>query len=382
MAKRNKIKQEEKFYPFLIKISLALRVITLISAWLGWKFLLFKYSFPYDELLWEKAGSPLLWSWANFDGFHYLILAKDGYIFGLTQAFFPVFPLLIRLSARLIRDYLVSGLLISHLAFLGMIIFFYKLIRLDFSQKISRRAIAALVLFPTAFFFLSFYTESLFLFFVLASFYCWRKKSWLMAGFLGALTAATKLVGIFLVPAFLYELRINKKKPFFPSLLGAILPLGGLVAYMSYLQMKFSDPLLFVHVQEEFGGGRKIDKFIFLHQVFWRYAKMIFTVDIHNPIYFTVWLELLTAMIFLGLLLGAWIKGVRKSYLIFAGLAYILPTLTGTFSSMPRYVLVLFPAFIMIGKIKSRFWYQAWLLVSIGLLIISTMLFTRGYWIA
>src|SRR3990172_347434 len=43
--------------------------------------------------------SPHLFSWANFDGEHYLSIAIFGYK-NLEQAFFPVYPALVSLFAR------------------------------------------------------------------------------------------------------------------------------------------------------------------------------------------------------------------------------------------------------------------------------------------
>ena len=92
--------------------------------------------------------------------------------------------------------------------------------------------------------------------------------------------------------------------------------------------------------------------------------------------------EFLTTIFAISALVLAHIKRVRLGYLIFAWPAVIIPTLTGTFSSMPRYVLLAFPMFIVMGLTKNRFIKYALLFVSIGLLIIFTTLFTRGHWVS
>jgi len=82
------------------------------------------------------------------------------------------------------------------------------------------------------------------------------------------------------------------------------------------------------------------------------------------------------------LLILAFRKKMRTSYLVFGSLAFVLPTLSGTFSSLPRYVLVLFPAFIYLGMIKSKLiQFGLWVIFGL-LLIISAALFYQGYWIA
>lgn len=367
-------------WKFLLIVVGGLRAITWVAAAAGLQWFPFKSSFPFDESVMEKYSS-FIWPWANFDGFHYLTIAQSGYVFGQIQAYFPFYSLVVRQVSRLIGDYLLSGLLVSHLAFMSALFMGYRLIRLDYSSRVARQTLLALTFFPTAFFFVSLYTESLFLLFIFLTFYWWRKgKTW-AAGFAGACAAATRLVGIFLVPALLYEVwQAKKRSP--KAFLTALVPSLGLLGYMAYLQWRFGNFLLFTQVQAGFGSGRTTDKLVLLYQVLWRYGRMILTVDPRNPIYFALWLELLTAIGFLGLLAWAWRQGVRKSYLIFSLLSYLLPTLTGTFSSMPRYVLVLFPAFIIIGQVRHQRLFHLWLAISIILLFISTALFTRGYWVA
>src|SRR4030042_3666725 len=80
----------------LIIVFFTLRGLTLLAAIIGSRLLVFKNSFPYADSVLLPYGQFLLWSWANFDGVHYLLLAEKGYAFGLTQAFFPVYPLLIK----------------------------------------------------------------------------------------------------------------------------------------------------------------------------------------------------------------------------------------------------------------------------------------------
>jgi len=82
------------------------------------------------------------------------------------------------------------------------------------------------------------------------------------------------------------------------------------------------------------------------------------------------------------LLLIIGFKKIKKEWSVFAWLALLLPTLTGTLASMPRYVLVAFPIFIVLAHIKSDVIKVAILSIFVALLVISLALFTRGYWIA
>jgi len=323
--------------------------------------------------------------WANFDGVHYLTIARRGYqIF--QQAFFPFYPYLIRYLNTFIKDYLISGLLISHFSLFISLFLLYRLVRLDFGGRIAKRSLIYLLLFPTSFFFGSLYAESLFSALVLGSFYAARKKQWGIAGILGAFASATRFVGVFLFPALLIEWwkqhgRMKKKD------LNSILPLFliafGFLVYMWYLKRTVGDPLYFIHVQPLFGVQRTGGKIILLYQVFWRYFKMLVTVEKLTPTYFVCVLEFLTGATFLVLTLFAYLRR-WFSYVTFMAFAYIAPTLTGTLSSMPRYVLVLFPGFILLAIWAEKYrWLRILYPIIAGiLLIISTILFTRGYFVA
>ena len=365
---------------FIISLWVGWRLALVVVAGIGMVILPFKPSFPYAETLLLPHGSPLFWSWANFDGVHYIGIAEKSYFAQFTQAFFPLYPLLIRALNQLVHNSILNGLIISNVSFLGSLWLLYKLARLDLSASAAKRTLIFLLVFPTSFFFASLYTESLFLLVTLASFYAARQRRWLLAGVLGALAAATRILGILLIPALLIEYLASPKRSRWGWWV-LLLPAAGLLLYMYYLNVSFHDPLYFLHAQSAFGAGRSGDKIILLYQVFWRYLKMLTTVPITSLLYYTVTQEFMAALVFLCLSLLAF-KFTRRSYAIFGILAYILPTLTGTFSSMPRYVLVLFPAFMILGKIKSQTIRYTLYAISFILLIINVVLFTRGYWVA
>ncbi|MEK6808088.1 MAG: hypothetical protein AABY14_00205, partial [Nanoarchaeota archaeon] len=78
-------------------------------------------------------------------------------------------------------------------------------------------------------------------------------------------------------------------------------------------------------------------------------------------------------------------KKIRLSYLIYAMLAFLLPSIQGSFSSLPRYVLVLFPAFLAFALWLDGVPKALKLIIYLGLIIglfVETTLFVRGYWVA
>lgn len=353
----------------------------IIVSFLIWRIAIFGFSWWGRMFIPQRIGFLGPSVWANFDGIHYLSIAQNGYM-GFEEAFFPLYPFLTRFLAKTVfgGNYLWAGLFISHLSFFVALIIFYKLVKLEFDEKIAKVATLGLLIFPTSFFFGAIYTEALFLMLILASFYYARKEKWFLAGLFGGLASATKLIGIFLLPALLWQWWRNKKDK--GNLLWLILVPFGVSTYMWYLNGFVGDSLAFIHAQPAFGAHRTGGQIVLLPQVYWRYLKIFLTSPLTN---YDFWIALLEFFIFNLMLLSlwwAWERKIKSSYLIFSFLALVGPTLTGTFSSVPRYTVVLFPIFVGYGLIKNRGIKISLFLLSLFLLIILTILFTRGFFVA
>lgn len=326
-------------------------------------------------------NAPLLYSRANFDGNHYLQIATHGYTFPQT-AFFPAFPLVIRFLSHFTSP-LSSGLIVSQVSFLLSLIVLVKLVRLDHSSTVSRWTITSLLFFPVSFFFSFVYTESLFFLFVVLSFFFARKKSWFYAGIFGLLATLTRLVGIALFPALLYELLTNSKRFRFREYSALLLIPLGLLIYMWFLYRTTGDALSFLHVQSLFNQGRS-DHLVLIYQVIWRYVKMLFTVNMADPLYLTIVMEFFSSLLFIFLTFLSLFKQ-RFSYFIFSAVCIFLPPTTGSFTSMGRYGLVAFPLFILFGQLlsTSKKLPKTLILFSFSILFcLYLTMFVRGYWVA
>lgn len=333
--------------------------------------------------------APELFSWANFDGEHYLSIAIFGYK-EKEQAFFPVYPGMISFLAKPfspdLLSYLVNstiaGLIISNLSFLLALIILWNLITIDYSKKIALFTLATVLLFPTSFYFGAVYSEALFLVLSVSSFYLARKGRFLSASILGVVASATRVFGVLLLLAFLIEAWEQKAK-LSKSFWIFLIPLG-LLIYMLYQYFTVGDPLAFYNLQKQVGEQHQ-SGLVLLPQVYFRYIKMLLTVNPANPIYQTIVLELLLGIIFFLLPLYGYFKKVRLSYVAYAMLGFILPTITGSFSSVPRYVIILFPSFLILAMIINKLPNAlkiAILSFSASVLMIETALFLRGYWVA
>ncbi len=351
----------------------------------GYEYTLLTYFTPAEN----PIEHPLLSPWGNFDGVYYLLIAAKGYT--VNAGFFPLWPLTIKLITLPFGNLLpfdpiqyVSALFAASLLFLAALLVLYQLVRLDFPKNIALWTIVALLVFPTSFFYASIYTESLFLFLLVVSFYFARRQWWILASIAGALLCATRLVGIAIFPALIYEYassysqQNNRKKLMGAALL--LVPLG-LVSYIWYNGRYFGDPLFFIKAQGAFKNNRSVNAIIFPLQTVFRYVKILVTVSPHIYEWWIALFEFACVSLAAILLYVGWKKGIRKSYLLFAALAFLLPVSTGTFSGMPRYVVVLFPLFLALAMLPRKV-RNVYVIVGTILLFVFFILFSKGYFIA
>ena len=124
---------------------------------------------------------------------------------------------------------------------------------------------------------------------------------------------------------------------------------------------------------------------ILLPQVYFRYLKILITADVGNPIYQTIILEFFTGLLFFMLPIYGYFKKIRLSYLFYALISFLIPTIQGSFSSVPRYAIVLFPSFLILALILDKSPNFIKLILYFILIIclgLETALFLRGYWVA
>ena len=169
----------------------------------------------------------------NWDGTWYAMVAEQGYStqYTATAAFFPLYPWLMDLGSRLTGwPVEIIGYLVSHVAFAVALVMLYKLVRMDLNDRVARWTLVALALFPTAFFFSAIYTESLFLLLTVTCLWAARRNDWLLAALMGFLAAMTRSAGIMLLAPlavlFVQQHGWDLRRWFPKALLGVIPPLG------------------------------------------------------------------------------------------------------------------------------------------------------------
>ena len=166
----------------------------------------------------EGATGLLLGPWQRFDTQHYLRIAAEGYAHEEDSVFPPLYPLASRIMGYLLGGGAAGNLwaatLISNVAFFGLLIMLFLMTEHDLGQQSATRSLIYLAFFPTGFFLLAPYTESLFIFLALASIWAARHNGrfWL-AGLLGLLASLTRLTGWILVVPLAFEWWVQWGKP-------------------------------------------------------------------------------------------------------------------------------------------------------------------------
>jgi Mannosyltransferase (PIG-V) len=345
--------------------------------------------------------------WSHWDGEHYVALAADGYLqppSNASPAFFPLYPLLIRGFAGLFGGPLsqpalsVWAPLVSLLALPFALYFVYRIAEDGWGEHAARVAVLTLALFPTSFFFNAAYTESLFLALSAGSLWALRvRKDLLLACLLAGLATATRNVGVFLLVPLAYEYLKNAGEYRWRGAYLALAP-SGLALYAAYLWWRFGDPLLFYTQQSRWGreATGPLDTLIGALTRGGEGIAGLFSARLWaNPSLGRIADALMAAnnaynLIFLGLALALLVAGLKvlpPDLSAYSLLLILPPTLFGTpqgpLMGLPRYVLVAFPLFIVLGALlRDRRPLTVWLTASAAFSLVLCALFVTWRFVA
>jgi hypothetical protein len=340
---------------------------------------------------WEGDGTVhgLLRHSIHWDSGWYFSVVREGYSYNPEAqsniAFFPMLPYLTRLFDQILPGGdAFAGLVVVHLALFGALLYIFQLVRIDYTDVVAWRTLFFLLIFPAAFFFSAFYAESLLIFGMAATLYHARRGQWLMAGLFGTFTGLSKLIGVILIiPVGLELLRqraLNRHN--LQAWLGGALTLVGGIAYLVFLQVRLGDFRVYFWNQEHWNRDS------FDPEPFVQFAQFLTGQDygylpypgglaqLHTH-YFLMDMGSLIVFLIAGVYL--WLR-VQPAYgaLVLAGA--MVPALSGTPLALARYMVILFPVFLLAGRIKSEPVRYGLVIVSIFGLVATTYLFVNGHW--
>ncbi len=320
--------------------------------------------------------------WRRWDAIHYLNLAQNGYTnIGESRfliVFFPLYPALVFIFNSIIKNYLLSAFLVSGAASLALALSFKELVRQEFNNKIAKLAVLFLFIFPTSYFLHIPYTESLFLFLVVSSFLFARKRMWVIAGITAALACFTRVNGLILIPALIFESwdeyletkKLNKKW------LGLLLAPFGFIGYLILNHIVTKNSFTFLVYQREHWYRYFRVPWEGIRETVIRLNNLkVIDAQLYG------WHELAFVLIgFFAIVLG-W-KYLRPSYKVWMILNWLLFVSTSFVLSVPRYTLTLFPIFILMAVASVKYRWLQFLFIAWSLLYLSffVSLFAKGWW--
>jgi mannosyltransferase PIG-V len=318
--------------------------------------------------------------WDRWDAQHYLYLATNGYSASGDArnliAFFPLYPALIAAVAAIGLPVRTAALLISNLAGLLAAVLLYEVVRRDANEAAAFRSAALFTVFPTAYFLLVGYTEALFCALAFGAVLAARRERWLAAGLLGGLAAAARLTGLALLPFLVLEMFAARRS--YKHVVNVIVPpllVGlGLLTYLATNWLVLGNPLAFVAVQQQNWAHRLAAPWVgfaeAIRGIGWRIPWQKVTVGGG---------EIAGGIAAYAVTTLSWLR-LRPSDAVYATALTVMVTFLPFWLSIPRYLLALYPLFVLGGRITSHWVYLLMLGLSFVGLVIFSLAFSQGYW--
>jgi Gpi18-like mannosyltransferase len=328
-------------------------------------------------------------TFAAWDSGWYFDIASRGYYFNprgqSSIAFFPLYPMLMRAVAWPFgggeKTIWLAGILVSCTAFALALVALHRFTERVFGDReTAARTVLYLAIFPFSLFFTRVYAESIFLLTTVLAVSRAHDGRWWRAGGWGALAAIARPNGILIgVPLAFMAMagrpRLRELAARFAALL--LIPLA-LAGYCAYVYTLSGDPLGWLSAQAQWGYSLG-------HPPWEQLLKLIARIAKHGLYdYFFIsqmapyrLFHGVVALIFLGLAPSIFKRlGAGLGCYVLASL--LVPLSGNALEGVGRYSSVLFPAFMVLGTVKSQRWHEAILIVSALFLALFVCLFVTG----
>lgn len=340
----------------------------------------------------QASGKPfnLLRSLGQYDAQWYLKIASSGYPFhpkinsnadkrimdGLTYAFFPLYPMLIRLVSIAFGNIELSAFSLSIVLLIANFFSLYFVTGRLFSKSLAIKSILLIFLFPFSVFFRSYFTEGLYLFLLIwFSYFLIRKKLLLAAIALGLLNM-TKGSGLLLDALYLYVLwkEVKEKKTSLANACKLIVILVvPFLLWMLFCFIQTGNPLYFYTVRSAWYNS-PIPPLLYNFSLLFLFPFL----PVHSFHYSQI--DILVVLI-ASLILMKSRKFLGFNLWWIAFILWINPLLASDTMSFTRYQSVSFPLFIYIANIlPNKLYWLVLLLFAIGFAVVS-LFFVNWWWI-
>ena len=342
------------------------------------------------ELLRDGPAFPLAGVWERWDACWYIKIATFGYESGeQSAAFFPAFPMAVRVVATItFLPYPVAGMIVPAIAFVAAVTGLVRLVETSHGIVIARRAALYLGIFPSAFFLFAPFTEALFLAAVVWTLVFARERRWLLAAVLAFVAGLTRVQGLLLVLPLAWEAlvaardarsdrRLATRDGRFIVATSVIATVAPAIAFLGFAlaarQLSGETP----YDAQAFWGGTSF------HPP-WEVVAASYRWIVERGDGVQA-LNLITLIGSAALLLAA-ARRMPLTYSLYAWPPIILIALRiqpTPLTSTIRFVVVLFPIFIVLALLTGRPWLErAWVILSLLFLGLLTATFLGGDFVA
>jgi 4-amino-4-deoxy-L-arabinose transferase-like glycosyltransferase len=345
-------------------------IVTFVFAYVA--YVLFENRFPGEALE----------IWRRWDTIHYVSIARSGYGTDPEREFLiiwpPLYPWLMRGFRWLTGSYLSAGLFISFVSYLAAIVGLYRLVGLDFPRDVAMRAVIYISIFPAAYFLHAAYTEALFVALVVWSFLSARRGYWGWAGLCAGLASFTRITAFGLLPALCFEYLLQREfrlRRIRADALWLLLIPVGFGLYLWVNQSVYGTPFAFLDMARV--RNHKVVSAPWVGaQAVWGSgigdgARRVLTVGVS---------EIASGVLTGVLVLYAFVR-MRTSYAIYLCISWATFAFTSFWASTTRYILPLFPVFILLsvwGERRTLHWAICMAFGMAYTLLLA--LFIRGAW--
>src|SRR6266550_3523221 len=190
---------------------------------------------PHESIAHFPADGPHLSlifnTFAQWDSGWFIRIADHGYDAKQSSAFFPLYPLVVRGVAEVVRSTVIAGV---------AAISIFRIARRFVGEAVASDSVLLLALSPFAFVFTAVYSDALFLALASWSFLAALRRQAILASVLGGLAVATRPMGLALLPPLLVLLWPKERtlRSMLQPLALVLLPVA-LGAYALYLPYHF-----------------------------------------------------------------------------------------------------------------------------------------------
>ncbi|MEK6224869.1 MAG: mannosyltransferase family protein [Chloroflexota bacterium] len=320
----------------------------------------------------HPSTNPLLDAATRWDAKAYVDIAHAGYgAVPANNAYFPLYPLLMRLLATLLGGgddaYLIAGVVISNLALLIALVYLARLVATDHDLATGIRAALYLLVFPTSVFLSVVYPESLVIALSIGAVYHARQGQWVRSGALGALAALTRpFIGA--AVALPIAIEAYQRSGLRAAIASAAPAALGLVGWLVVLWRVTGDPKAILTAEANWGVGPSVPFEALLD---------LFDPRVYGFPYFVIGLTLLMS----ALVVLSW-RFLRPSLAAYATVVFLISVATGSLTSSPRYYLSVFPAFMVLAIVARGWASRIYLALGAAIGVLFTAMYALWYWVA